>query len=136
MESYDFVPVDLGRALAHINLPMIKVAEVVVLIVGTDLSSAIVIRTVWEYLKNRGIDSRRLYPFQNQSVGLKGLTETGLEQMIGMQIQLTMPYMGGNFTIANNRHEPVIAKYPNEASTPILKQAAIQITELGERVPG
>jgi len=78
----------------------------------------------------------RLYPFQNRSVGLEGLTETGLEQMIGMQIQLTMPYMGGNFTIAINRHEPVIAKYPNEASTLILKQAAIQIAELGERVPG
>jgi len=53
VESYDFVPVDLGRALAYISLPMIKVAEVVVLIVGTDLSSAIVVRTVWEYMKNR-----------------------------------------------------------------------------------
>jgi hypothetical protein len=51
--------------------------------------------------------------------------------MTGIQIRLTMPYMSGNFTIANNRHEPVIAKFPNDSATFSLKQAAIQIAELG-----
>jgi len=136
IESYDYIFVDLGRALSRISLPIIEMADVVVLIVGTDLSSAILTKTVWEYLKNQGIDPRRLYPLQNRAVGLEGLTKIELEQMTGMQVQLTMPYMSGNFTIANNRHEPVIAKFPNDSSTFTLKQAAIQIAELGQQSHG
>lgn len=136
MESYDYILVDIGRALSRISLPIIQRADVVVLIVGTDLSSAIQTQTVWEYLKNQGIDPRRLYPLQNRAVGLEGLSKTEFEQMTGLQIRLTMPYMSGNFTIANNRHEPVIAKFPNDSSTFTLKQAALQIAELGQQSHG
>ena len=41
LESYDYILVDMGRALSRISLPIIQKADVVVLIVGTDLSSAI-----------------------------------------------------------------------------------------------
>ncbi|HEY5270229.1 MAG TPA: response regulator [Anaerolineales bacterium] len=136
MESYDYILVDVGRALSLISLPIIQIADVVVLIVGTDLSTAILTKTVWEYLKKQGIDPRRFYPLQNRAIGLEGLTKTELEQMTGMQIRLTMPYMSGNFTIANNRHEPVIAKFPNDSSAFTLKQAAIQIAELGQKSHG
>jgi len=136
MESYDFIFVDLGRALSRISLPIIQRADVVVLIVGTDLSTAILTQTVWEYLKNQGIDPRRLYPLQNRAVGLEGLSKTELEQMTGLQIRLTMPYMSGNFSIANNRHEPVITKFPNDSSAFTLKQAASQIAEMGQRSHG
>jgi len=136
MESYDFILVDLGRALSRISLPIIQRADVVVLIVGTDLSTAILTQTVWEYLKNQGIDPRRLYPLQNRAVGLEGLSKTELEQMTGLQIRLTMPYMSGNFSIANNRHEPVITKFPNDSSAFTLKQAASQIAEMGQRSHG
>ncbi len=130
IESYDYILVDLGRALSRISLPIIQMADVVVLIVGTDLSTAILTQTVWNYLKTRGIDPRRLYPLQNRAVGLEGLSKIELEQMTGLQIPLTLPYMSGNFTVANNRHEPVIAKFPNDSSTFTLKQAATQIAEL------
>jgi CheY-like chemotaxis protein/MinD-like ATPase involved in chromosome partitioning or flagellar assembly len=136
MESYDYIFVDLGRALSRISLPIIQRADVVVLVVGTDLSTAILTRTVWEYLKDQGIDPKRLYPIQNRAVGLEGLSKTELEQMTGLQIQSTMPYMSSNFTLANNRHESVLAKFPNESSTFTLKQAAVQIAELGHRLQG
>ncbi len=136
LESYDYVLVDMGRALSRISLPIIQKADVVVLIVGTDLSTAILTKTVWEYLKNQGVDQRRLYPLQNRAVGLEGMTKTELEQMTGLQIRLTMPYMSGNFTIANNRHEPVVAKFPSDSSALTLKQAAIQIAELGQQSHG
>jgi len=133
MESYDYILVDIGRTLSRISLPIIQRADVVVLIVGTDLSSAILTQTVWEFLKKQGIDPKRLYLLQNRAVGLEGLSKTDLEQMIGLQIRLTMPYMSGDFTIANNRHEPIIAKFPNDSSALTLKQAAIQIAELSQR---
>jgi Flp pilus assembly CpaE family ATPase len=136
LASYDFVFVDMGRTLSRISLPIIQKADLIVLIVGTDLSSTILTQTVCEYLKNQGVDSRRLYPLQNRAVGLEGLTKPEFEQMTGIQIKLTMPYMSGNFTIANNRHEPVITKFPNDSSTFTLKQAATQIKELSQHNHG
>jgi CheY-like chemotaxis protein/MinD-like ATPase involved in chromosome partitioning or flagellar assembly len=136
IESYDFILVDLGRALSRISLPIIQMADAVVLIEGTDLSTAILTHTVWDYLKTQGIDQKRLYPLQNRSVGLEGLTKNELEQMTGTQIRLTLPYMSGNFTVANNRHEPLITKFPNDSSSFTLKEAAIQIAELGQHTHG
>jgi len=132
IDSYDYILVDLGRALSRISLPIIQMADAVVLVEGTDLSTAILTRTVWDYLKTQGIDPKRLYPLQNRSVGLEGLTKIELEQMTGTQIRLTLPYMSSNFTVANNRHEPLITKFPNDSSTFTLKEAAIQIAELGQ----
>ncbi len=136
MDAYDYTLVDMGRALSRISLPIIQKADVVVLIVGTDLSTAILTKTVWEYLKNQGIDPRRLYPLQNRAVGLEGMTKAELEQMTGLQIRMTMPYMSDNFTIANNRHEPIIVKFPGDSSALTLKQAALQIAELGHKSHG
>jgi pilus assembly protein CpaE len=136
LKSHDYILVDMGRTLSRISLPIIKIADVIVLIVGTDLSTAILTQTVWEYLKNQGIDPRRLYPLQNRAVGLEGMSKTEFEQMTGLQIRLTMPYMSGNFTIANNRHEPVITKFPDDSSALTIKQAALQIAELGQQSLG
>ena len=136
LESYDYILVDIGRALSRISLPIIQKADVVVIIVGTELSSAIMTKTVWKYLKDQGIETGRLYALQNRAVGLEGLSKTELEQMTGIQIQTTMPYMDGNFTLANNRHEPIIQKYPNDSSSFTLKQAAIQIAKLGQHSQG
>jgi CheY-like chemotaxis protein/MinD-like ATPase involved in chromosome partitioning or flagellar assembly len=136
IESYNFILVDVGRTLSRISLPIIKTADVVVLIVGTDLSTAILSQTVWEYLKNQGIDPRRLYTLQNRSVGLEGLSKTEFEEMTGLQICLTIPYMNENMTIANNRHEPLLTKYPNDSSSFTIKQVAMQIAELGQQSHG
>lgn len=136
IESYEYILVDVGRTLSSISLPIIKIADAVVFIVGTDLSTAILTQTVWEYLKNQGVDPRRLYTLQNRSVGLEGLTKAEFEQMTGLQIRLTIPYMNENITIANNRHEPLLAKYPNDSSSLNLRQAAMQIAELGRQSYG
>jgi pilus assembly protein CpaE len=132
MESYDYILVDIGRTLSRISLPIIQKADVVALIVGSDLSTATLTQTVWEYLKNHGVDQRRLYLLQNRAVGLEGLTKAELEQVTNLQIQITMPHMAAGFTLANNRHEPVLAKYPNDSSVFVLKQAALEIAELGK----
>jgi pilus assembly protein CpaE len=136
LESYDYVLVDMGRALSRISLPIIQKADVVALIVGTDLSSAILTSTVWEYLKTKGIDPRRLYVLQNRAIGLEGLTKAELEKMTGLQIRLTLPYMSGNFTLANNRHEPVVSKFSGDSSALTIKQAAHQIAELAQKPYG
>ena len=136
LASYDYIFVDLGRTLSRISLPIIQAADVIVLVVGADVSTTILTQTLLEYFKNQGINPKHIYPLQNRAIGLEGLTKAELEQMTGLQIALTMPYMSGNFTLANNRHEPVILKFPNDSSAFTLKQAADQIAELGQKNHG
>jgi pilus assembly protein CpaE len=136
IESYDYILVDMGRALSQISLPIIKMADVIVLMVGSDLSSAILTQKIWDFLMKQGIDSKRVYPLQNRAVGLEGMTRVELEQKTRIQIRNTMPYLDGNFTIANNRHEPIISKFPDDSSSITLKEVALQIANMGHQSHG
>lgn len=130
LASHDFVFVDVGRALSRISLPMLHKADAIVLVVGSDISSAILTRKVCDFIFAQGIHPKKIYPLQNRAIGLEGLTKTEFEKETGIQIRLTMPYMSGNFTLANNRHEPVITKFPNDSSALTLLQASTQIREM------
>ena len=130
LESYDFVFVDLGRSLSRICLPIIQKADVNVLILSTDLATADLTMTVLEYLKSQGVDPERFFPIQNRAVGLEGLTKTELEKRIGLPITITMPYMGDNFTVSNNRHEPLATRLQNDSAILLMKQAANQMIDV------
>jgi MinD-like ATPase involved in chromosome partitioning or flagellar assembly len=133
-EAYDYVFVDLGRSLSRISLPIIQQADLLALVLSTDAAAATLTRTVWDYLLAQRVDAQRVYPILNRAVGLEGMTKAEADEMLGLQIRATMPYMGGNFTLANNRHEPVVDKFPGDSATFMLLQAASQISDLGHRL--
>jgi hypothetical protein len=58
------------------------------------------------------------------------LTRPELEKRIGMPIRVNMPYMGDNFTVANNRHEPIATRLQNDSTILLLKQAANEMVEM------
>jgi hypothetical protein len=62
------------------------------------------------------------------------MTKAEADEMLGLQIRATMPYMGGNFALANNRHEPVADKFPGDSATFMLLQAASEMSDLGQRL--
>jgi Flp pilus assembly CpaE family ATPase len=130
LESYDFTFVDMGRTLSRVSIPIIKQSNVLVMIVGGDLATATLTKEVWNFLQNQDIDQSHIYFLQNRAIGLEGLSKKELEQVLGMPIRSTMPYMSGNFTLANNRHEPVLSKFPIDSAAITLKQATLQIIEL------
>jgi len=130
LESYDFVIVDLGRSLSRISLPIIQKADVNVLILSTDLATADLTMAVLEFLRSQGVDSQCIYPIQNRAVGLEGMSRLELEKKIGLPIGITMPYMGDNFTVANNRHEPLATRLQNDSSILLLRQAAKQMIQV------
>ena len=133
-EAYDYIFVDLGRSLSRISLPIIQQADLLTLILSTDAAAVTLTRTIWDYLKAQGVDAQRAYPILNRAVGLEGMTKAEADEMLGLQIRATLPYMGGNFTLANNRHEPVADKFPGDSATFMLLQAASQISDLGQRL--
>ena len=133
-KSFDMVLIDLGRSLSRISMPIIREACVVVLIMATDSSSVSLTKTIWEYLKGQGVEEKRVFAILNRAVGLEGITKAEAETMVGLPIQATFPYMGGNFALANNRHEPILTKFPTDTAAFMLQQVCTQIPQLAERL--
>jgi pilus assembly protein CpaE len=128
--SYDFIMLDIGRSLSRISLPLIQQADLIALIVATDQSTIHLTKTVWEYLQSQGIEDRSVYAILNRAVGLEGLTKTEAEGIIGIPIKTMIPYMAGNFTLANNLNQPITTKYPKDTAAIVLKEAAENMVKL------
>jgi pilus assembly protein CpaE len=131
--SYDYLFVDLGRSLSRISLPIIQHSNVLALILGTDLATCAITKTVCEFLQSLGVDSSRIYAIQNRSIGLEGLSRPEVEKLIGVPVQHTIPYLIDNLTVANNRHEPFLTMFPNDATAMVLQQIASQMIEMSEK---
>jgi len=131
--AYDFIILDIGRSLSRISLPLIQKADLIILIVSTDQSTVKLTKTVYDYLQTQGVSSQKVYAILNRAVGLEGLTKAETEQIIGLPIKTTMPYMGGNFALANNLNQPLTFKYPTDTVSIILKAAAEEIVNLARR---
>lgn len=130
LSPYDLVILDIGRSLSRISLPLIQRADLIVLIVSTDLSTIQLTKTVWEYMKKLGVDSRKMYVILNRAVGLEGLTKPEAEEILGLTIRTAIPYMGGNFALANNQHQPISIKYPTDTASIILRETAGSMLQL------
>lgn len=133
-EAYDFVLIDLGRSLSRISLPLIEHADLITMIVSTDLSTVRLSKTVWDYLQSKGVHSAAVYTILNRAVGLEGLTKVEAEKIIGIEIKTAMPYLGGNFALANNQHQPFTFKFPNDTASIVLKETAQQMVTLARRL--
>lgn len=134
--SYDFIILDIGRSLSRISLPLIQQADVIALIVSTDQSTIHLTKTVWEYMQAQGIDPQSLYAILNRAVGLEGLTKSEAEAIIGIPIRMMIPYMGSNFTLANNLNQPITTKYPKDTASIVLKEAAGNMVKLARQLRG
>ena len=134
--AYDFIILDIGRSLSRISLPLIQKADLIILIVSTDQSTVTLTKTVNDYLKTQGVDTQKIYAILNRAVGLEGLTKSQAEEIIGVPIKTTMPYMGSNFALANNLNQPITLKYPTDTASIILKGTAEDIVKLARRLRG
>lgn len=134
--AYDFILLDLGRSLSRISLPLIQKADLIVLIVSTDQGTLKLTKTVYDYLRSQGVDSQNVYAILNRAVGLEGLTKAQAEEIIGIPIKTTLPYMGSNFALANNLNQPITVKYPTDTASMILKSTAEDIVNLVRRLRG
>jgi pilus assembly protein CpaE len=131
--AYDFVLLDLGRSLSRISLPLIEHADLIAMILGADMSTVSLTRTLWDYLKSKGVQAGSMFPILNRAVGLEGLTKAEIEQTLGILIKTSIPYLGSNFSIANNQHLPFSVKFPRDTASIVLKDVAQQMIELARR---
>ncbi|MFN8380944.1 MAG: response regulator [Anaerolineales bacterium] len=132
--SHDYVLVDIGRSLSKITLPLIQHADLVTLIISTDISTVSLTKTLWNYLKNKGVRSSALYTILNRAVGLEGLSKTDAENMLGLKINTAMPYLGTNFSFANSHHQPFSLKFPKDTASIIFQDTAKEMAALAEKI--
>jgi Flp pilus assembly CpaE family ATPase len=114
-----------------INLQVCHIPKIdlVALILSTDLSTVNHTKKLWHYLRGQGIDPNRVFPILNRAVGLEGLTKAEAERILEIEIKLMVPYMMGNFTLANNQNLPISVKFPMDTVSMVIKQAAIEMSQ-------
>ncbi len=127
-KEFDYVVLDVGRSLSKVTMPIIEEADLLGIILSTDQSTVTLTRKFWNYLSSQGCSPEKAFPILNRAVGLEGVTKAEAEKIIGLEIKLTMPYMMGNFTLANNQNMPVLIKFPNDTASLVLKQAALEMS--------
>jgi pilus assembly protein CpaE len=130
--TYDFVLLDLGRGLSRISLPLIEHADLIAMIVGSDLSSVNLSKIVWDYLQARDVQAASVYAIFNRSIGLEGLSKPEAEKIIGIPIKSVLPFLGGNFAMANDQHQPYSVKFPRDTASIVLREAARQMVSLAK----
>ena len=81
----------------------------------------------------QGIDSQKIFTILNRAIGLEGATKAEAEAIIGLPIKTTLPYMGGNFALANNQNQPISIKYPTDTASIILKSLAVDMIKAAQR---
>jgi len=132
--AYDYVLLDIGRSLSRFTLPLIQHADLIALIVSTDLSAVTLTKTLWDYLQFKGIASSSVYTILNRAVGLEGLTKAEAEKTLGLEINAVVPYLGGNFLLANNQHLPFSLKFPQDTAAVVFRESAQQMAGLAKRL--
>lgn len=125
--SYDYVVIDIGRSLSKITLPLIQNADLVTLVVSTDLSAVSLTKTLWDYLKSKGVADTSIYTILNRAIGLEGLSKSDAEKILGIAINSTIPFLGNNFTFANNHNQPFSLKFPKDTAALVFKNIATDI---------
>ena len=132
--SYDYVLIDIGRTLSKISLPLIQRADLVTLIISTDISALSLTKTVWSYMKNKGVDVTAIFPILNRAVGLEGLSKLDAEKALEIQIKASMPYLGSSFAFANSHHQPFSVKFPNDTASFVFLETAKEMVALARKL--
>jgi CheY-like chemotaxis protein/MinD-like ATPase involved in chromosome partitioning or flagellar assembly len=132
--AYDYVVVDLGRSLSKISLPLIQHADLITLVVSTDVGAVNMTKTLLEYLKNKGARDGGIYTILNRSAGLEGVSKPEAEKLLGITINASVPYLGSNLALSNNMHQPYSLKFPKETASFIFADVSREIAALAGKL--
>lgn len=133
---YDYVLVDIGRSLSRITLPLIKQADLVTLLISTDVSTISLTGTIRDYLQSKGVNGDALYTVLNRHSGLEGLSKREAENLLGIKINSAIPYLDTNFAFANSQHRPYTIKFPNDTASIIFHDSAREMAALAHKMRG
>jgi CheY-like chemotaxis protein len=128
--AYDYVLVDIGRSLSKITLPLIQHADLVTVLISTDVSTLPLTGTLLQFLKAKGVKPESIYTVLNRHISLEGLSKKEVETMLKIKVNTSIPYLGTNFGFANSQHTPFTIKFPHDTATLIFNESAREMAAL------
>ncbi len=131
--AYDYVVLDLGRSLSRISLPLIQGADLIVLTSSMDRDTVRLTKTARDYLQAKGVLPSSIFLMMNRPVQVEGISREEAEKSIGLPVRAALPYLGGNFSLANHWHQPFALKFPNDTAVLTIKRAAQEMVEEARR---
>jgi len=132
-QAFDFVFVDLGRALARVSLPIVYHSLAVVLVISPDSATVALTKIALKYLETQGVIRSRMFPVLNRAVGLEGMSRVELEAELGFKVAGLIPHLDNDFTLANHQHQPVINHVHNESTRFVFRDLAAELLARLER---
>ncbi|MFN8434922.1 MAG: response regulator [Anaerolineales bacterium] len=134
--SYDYVLVDIGRSLSKITLPLIQHADLISLLISTDVSTISLTKTILDFLKSKGVNPEAIYTILNRHASLEGLSKREAETILEKNVNTAIPYLGTNFGFANSQHRPFTLKFPNDTASIIFHDSAREMATLAKKIRG
>ncbi|RJP55558.1 MAG: response regulator [Anaerolineaceae bacterium] len=132
--AFDFVFIDVGRALSQIILPIIQQADLIAMPVSPDMGTVRLSRVVWQYLQSKGLSKDHIFTILNRAVGFESISKAEVEGTLGLTVQSALPHLVGNLLMANSQNVPFASKFPNDTASMILKEVALQMITHAGRV--
>lgn len=125
--EFDFIFIDIGKSLSRISLPVIIHCDQAIIILSLDQATVTITKMVLDFLSRKGQNKKNVFPLINRAVGLEGLPKREVDEIIGYEITGNIPYIRGNFSLANNSNLPIHIKFPDNI-------VSIALHEIGQSI--
>lgn len=127
--GYDQLIVDLGRTLSPISLLVLRQSDVIIMVFSPDPAVVSNTNAVLRYLNQLGIPDDRFFLLANRPLGTENMEADEVEAALHHEIDVLIPHMGSNQTLANRLNVPLDLRFPEHGSTLQVAKAASLILE-------
>ncbi len=114
---YDYVFADFGRTLSRVSLPVMRTAQRIILILGSDVNNVKLSKSMLDYFESLGISRERLLLIANRTVGRVWISKEEIEQQLNLSLAGAIPYEQEHMTLAVNAGTPFVAKFPERTAS-------------------
>ncbi len=132
--DFDYLFIDIGKSLSRISIPVITHSDQTILILSLDQATVSITKIVLDFLFEEGQNKQSVYPLINRAVGLEGLPKREVDEIIGYEITGNLPYIRGEFSLANNANLPIHKKFPDNIVTIALREISQKIIQRMETI--
>ncbi|MGA9398168.1 MAG: AAA family ATPase [Anaerolineaceae bacterium] len=131
---FNYVFVDLGKALSRISMPLMHDSESIVIVMTPDHITVELTNAALNFLKESGIHENNIFLVLNRIRKLGGLSKIEIEKRFKMPIQGTVPYGHDKYTLSSNQNLPHALRFPDDAANYTLSDLVTLLLKRSQRI--
>lgn len=114
---FDYVLVDLGRAVSRLALPVVQMSRGIAIVVTSDINVVKQTRITLDYVATLGIPRSKLILINNRTEARVWVSKQDTENELKLPVAGTIPFEGEYPTMAVNAHVPFMVKFPDRPAS-------------------